>query len=396
MPCVRFLTPTAFLTRKRGIDVKRGCTQCGECLNVCPVFLQHFREEYSPKGKRILMEPVDNGTPTNLTWKDVFAFARMCAGCGRCKKACARKLSTADLLADVRSKHPHWTQHMWELWIKHMGPLWPSIGFLSTLVPNSIVPKMLESSIVTAKALVSEKNIPQWIRIRRAPAVEIDPSPVVLFAGCTANNVRPQWIKKAKGFLTAWGYPLLDASAFTCCGGTMHHAGQYKAMNAMRQKNVETWRALGKPRIAVFCASCHHSLEEYADSPLEGAEAKEWKKALTPLTSLLVGARGLGTGAKAEKYGYHQPCHWEKDKDMPFLSSVMPGLTKGTGLCCGMGGILKMTDPDLSNDMAKACLAKFPQNITEVLTGCSGCTMQLAASAPEGVSVYHWLDVVEG
>ena len=132
----------------------RGCTQCGECLNVCPVFRQHWREEFSPKGKRLLAEPVHGGEGT-FTWEEVFALARLCAGCGRCKQACARKLSTADLLADVRAAHPHWTQHLWELWIKHMGPLWPTLGFLSTLAPQALTPKMLESSLATAKALMA-------------------------------------------------------------------------------------------------------------------------------------------------------------------------------------------------------------------------------------------------
>ena len=353
------------------------------------------------------MEPVDAGQ-AELSWKDIFDLARLCAGCGRCQKACARKLSTADLLADVRAKHPHWTQHLWELWIKHMGPLWPSIGFLANMVPETLTPQMLESSIATARALTGKRNIRPWIRIRPDATVAPDPSPVVLFSGCTAKNVRPQWTRKAEQLLRSWGYTLLDASAFTCCGGTMHHAGQYKAMNEMRQKNIEAWKQMGRPRIAVFCASCCHSLEAYAEGSakgayadglpngyLDGEDAKEWKNSLVPLSVLLKDARATGTGAKPDVYGYHQPCHWDKDSDMPFLSAIMPGLKKGTGLCCGMGGILKMTDPDLSNDMAKTCLRGFPENVREILTGCSGCAMQLAGVAGPDVSVYHWLDVVE-
>ncbi len=373
----------------------RGCTQCGECLNVCPVFRQHWREEYSPKGKRLLLEPVNEGTEAaGLAWEDVFALARLCAGCGRCKQACARKLSTADLLADVRAKHPHWTQHLWELWIRRMGPLWPTVGFLATLAPHGLTPAMLESSLATARALVAGKDIRPWARLRAGEPLA-DAAPVALFSGCTARNVRPRWTGKAEALLRANGYGVLDASAFTCCGGTMHHAGQYAAMNAMRAANVEAWKALGKPRIAVFCASCFHSLAEYAEGFLEGVDAADWEKSLVPLASLIEGMRPEILDAKPALYGYHQPCHWENDRDMPFLSRVLPGLRKGAGICCGMGGILKLTDPDLSAAMAKTCLQGFPDGITRVLTGCSGCVMQLSAFAFPEMTVMHWLDAVD-
>ncbi|MDL2210430.1 (Fe-S)-binding protein [Desulfovibrio sp. OttesenSCG-928-O18] len=373
--------------------MKRGCTQCGECLNVCPVFRQHHKEEFSPKGKRMLMEPVAQGGGA-FSWQDVFELARLCAGCGRCKQACARKLSTADLLAEVRAAHPHWTQHLWELWIRRMGPLWPTVGFLATLAPHGLTPKMLESSLQTAKALVGEKHIAPWATVSPDSARAAAPEQVVLFSGCTAKNVRPQWSQKATDLLRAFGHTVCDASGFTCCGGTMHHAGQFAAMNAMREANVKAWRALGKPRVAVFCASCHHSLAAYAEGFLAGDEADEWKKSLVPLTALLGGAVAEPTGDAPQKYGYHQPCHWEKDSDMPFLASILPGLAKGTGLCCGMGGILKMTDPDLSAAMAATCLQGFPKSVDSILTGCSGCALQLAASAQGGVTVRHWLDVV--
>lgn len=372
----------------------RGCTQCGECLNVCPVFRQYFREEYSPKGKRILMEPIIDGA-SEFSWKELFSLARLCAGCGRCKQACARKLSTADLLADVRAQNPHWTQHMWELWIRHMGPFWPSVGFLSTLVPEKLTPKILESSLATAKALSRKEAAHPWVRIKPDGEASPDRSPVVLFSGCTANNVRPQWTVKAGQLLERWGYTLCDASEFTCCGGTMHHAGQYTAMNEMRRKNIAAWKNLGKPRIAVFCASCCHSLAAYTEETLAGEEAREWQKCLVPVSELLKSARVAGTGAKPARYGYHQPCHWDKDKDLPFLSTIMPGLEKGTSLCCGMGGILKMTDPDMSFAMAQTCLQGFSEALPTILTGCSGCVMQLSGAGGKDLAVYHWLDVVD-
>ncbi|NHZ48480.1 (Fe-S)-binding protein, partial [Desulfovibrio sp. XJ01] len=102
--------------------------------------------------------------------------------------------------------------------------------------------------------------------------------------------------------------------------------------------------------------------------------------------------------------------------------------------CCGMGGVLQLAAPDLSRTVADACwnallperaatftpapssscapsspdaasttsAASTPAATTNatrqpgitVLTGCSGCTLQLAATAPPDVRVLHWLDVV--
>jgi glycolate oxidase iron-sulfur subunit len=177
---------------------------------------------------------------------------------------------------------------------------------------------------------------------------------------------------------------------------TMHHAGQYKAMREMRANNVTAWRKADSPIIAVFCASCHHSLTGYGpESFADETEAEAWKKSLMPVSALLADAAAVPTGNAPGKYGYHQPCHWSADRDMPFLSKAVPGLGKGKGLCCGMGGILKMTDPDLSASMAKTCLSHFSGDITTILTGCSGCAMQLSAFSSPDVRVRHWLDVVE-
>ncbi len=340
------------------------------------------------------MEPIITGAE-QLNWQQTKNLARLCAGCGKCKQACARKLSTADLLADVRAKHPHWSQHLWQLWIRKMGFMWPTLGRVASTIPCGITPAAFAASLATAKAMVDNTPSVTWATIAKSNGVSINTSPVAVFAGCTANNIRPHWGKKAEQLLAAWGYPIASAAGFTCCGGTLHHAGQYGAMDDVRKQNVAYWIHLNKPRIAAFCASCFHGLQEYPESLFTHDDAALWKSSVMPLTALLTGAIVNRTTHAPATYGYHQPCHWGiADTDMPFLRSIVPGLTKGTGLCCGMGGILKMTNPTLSANMAETCLTGFAQNITEIITGCSGCTMQLTASAPHNVHVRHWLDVI--
>ena len=225
--------------------MKRGCTQCGECLDVCPVYALYTREEYSPKGKRLLMEPLDGwgAGETPLSWEKIRRLSRLCAGCGRCRRRCARKLSTSDLLAEVRARNPHWTQYMWDVWIRRAGPLWPTAGRIAALVPPALTPGGLRSSLETARSLVDKGGGPAWLRLGPRPGVPVPETPATVFAGCTANNVRPQWTDKALALLRAWGYRIVDGNGFTCCGGTLHHAGMFKAQEEVRRKNVEHWRA---------------------------------------------------------------------------------------------------------------------------------------------------------
>ena len=220
-------------------------------------------------------------------------------------------------------------------------------------------------------------------------------TPVVLFSGCTAVNARPRWIAKARELLATWGYQVLDSSGFTCCGGTLHHAGRYKAQDEVRQKNIQVWRDLGRPLVASFCASCKHSLDEYA-AVLPEDEAAQWKEKCRGLSALLEQPRLHATADAPTAVAYHQPCHWgTADPDLPLLQQGLPELKKGAGLCCGMGGILKMSNPDLSMDMARKCLEGFAPEARHVITGCSGCVMQLSSVATaKNKEVRHWLDIV--
>jgi glycolate oxidase iron-sulfur subunit len=347
------------------------------------------------------MEPLDGdfsapGAGAELAWEQVRELARLCAGCGRCRKVCARKLSTADLLANVRAAHPHWTQQLWDIWIRRMGPAWLSLGYLAAAVPDWCAPAPLRPMLAVARGLVDKGGASAWAKLAKDPAAHVDAArPVTLFSGCTAGNARGAWTEKAGALLRAWGYTLRDASGFACCGGTMHHAGRQAAQKRMEEHNVAVWRALGRPRVAVLCASCCHALAGYGDTALQGAEAESWTQGLAPLSALLEGAVAAPQAGKPAEYGYHQPCHWDADDtDAAWLKKLFPGQVQGLEPCCGMGGILQMSDAALSRAMANACLGGFPPRVGHILTGCGGCVMQLNAAAPEGVKVGHWLDVV--
>ena len=379
--------------------MKRGCTQCGECLRVCPVYALMKREEYSPKGKRILMEPLDpefgNGLPVpgELLWERVRRLSRLCAGCGRCARVCARKLSTAELLADARSRNPHWTQFVWQMWIRHLGKLWPMAGRMAMLIPRGIGSADLAGIVSMAQALVARPAPAPWFTL--APMHKVASQRVMVFPGCTARYARPAWTNKATKLLAAWGYVVMDGSDFVCCGGTLHHAGAYESEARVRERNLQVWKSMGKAYVVTFCASCLHSLRSYAKHMRSEDEAFLWQERVLPLSRLLTDPVVTKTADVPLSVGYHEPCHWDgKDEDMSLLAKALQ-VQKGAGACCGMGGILKMSDAGLSAAMAGSCLARMPEDIREILTGCSGCVLQLSGEAGSKRTVRHWLDVCD-
>ena len=134
---------------------------------------------------------------------------------------------------------------------------------------------------------------------------------MAVFAGCTARNARPGWIARAETLLRRWGYVVLDGGGFTCCGGTLHHAGLFAAQAEVRRRNIERWRDMGRPVIAAFCASCKHGLDAYAEEGgMEPEEAALWKRQVRGLSALLAAPVCETVPDAPARIGYHQPCHW--------------------------------------------------------------------------------------
>ena len=64
--------------------------------------------------------------------------------------------------------------------------------------------------------------------------------------------------------------------------------------------------------------------------------------------------------------------------------------------CCGLGGVVQLTNRQLSMKISNACWSALaPAPGTQVITGCSGCAIQLTTTRPPDVEVAHWLDIVQ-
>jgi glycolate oxidase iron-sulfur subunit len=395
------------------------CVLCGCCLEGCPLLAATGREELSPRAKALLAGP-SKWDAGELPEADVAALTGLCLACGRCEKLCPQGVKVPALMAAMRARHPEFRQWLWKQWITKLGPFWSLAAHGAALTPEAFVPGSLGLALKGLRGLRPGKGLAPWLTITKFPAQAFAAKhggrPAAVFDGCVGRGPRAPWAQTARFALRGLGAALVEVR-FACCGSTLGVAGLPEAQTDARRANIQAWRDAGRPLLVTYCATCRKGLTEYAvggpESGLfvDGAEAALWKEAVTPLAALLAGAEAKVLRGAPTIVGYHRPCHADlgdgaKDADFVLLSGLL-GVrlrTPDKGGCCGFGGILQLGAPELSALVGQGCWTNLDGALgflsapevtpAYVLTGCSGCVMQLSATAPHGAKVGHWLEIV--
>ncbi len=398
-----------------GAKPERDCVLCGCCLELCPLFLATNREELSPRAKALLAGPSKFSAAT-LDEAAVAELAGLCLACGKCEKLCPQGVNIPRLIARLRAEHPDFRQWLWKQWITKLAPYWSLAAQGAAFVPQPLVPAAFGLALKGLRGLRPGKGLRAWLTITKFPAEAFRQKyadrPVAVFDGCVGSGPRKAWASAARYLLRSLSANLVAAD-FSCCGSTLGVAGLPEDQDAAQRANVTAWRGAGRPLVVTYCATCQKGLAEYATEGLDAglfANAEEmalWAGSVTPLSPLMLGATAkAGRGAPAI-IGWHRPCHTDPaDADYKLLSGLLGTRLRSPakGNCCGFGGIMQLAAPQLSAQVGAGCWAGLDTvlgftkagEVTPgyVLTGCSGCVMQLAATAPAGASVGHWLEII--
>ena len=376
-----------------GEGQERECILCGRCLEVCPLFAATCQEELSPRGKAFVLakalEQGELGTPEAAR-----KLLGLCLGCGRCAQVCPQGRDFPRTLRRLKAEHPGWQSWVWRTWITQAPRLWPHLGLGARLLPHRPTPGTITAGL---KSLADRPRIPAMIRA--VPDTRRLGSPTMLFPGCVARWAKPWWRQTAQALLGA--LPEADPG-WSCCGFTLGQAGLSSQRLAAEKANIALWRTQGRPNVATICATCQLALRGYADQSGLFADEQEsllWRQAVRPLSALL--DPGDFQCIKKARVLYHRPCHapcggTALDPDETLLLGILGPEVRVTmpGACCGLGGVMRLAAPELSARVGQWYWDNMPDpEISQVVTGCSGCVLQLAASAPVGVVATHWLDL---
>jgi len=405
----RDTTPANTLDAARAKEKTARCVLCGVCLEVCPLLKATGKEELSPRAKLFLLERLAKN-PENLSDRAASKLASLCLCCGRCEEACPHGLSVTQAVSRVRAEHPDFSRWLWKTLMQKANVLWPVAAFAGTVLPGPgpISPSGKGQGVFLDKLkALGKKELRPWLA-----ATDFDVcgagERAVVFPGCVASYAKTGWTPKANALLTGLGFEVCEAPDFACCGLTLDHAGLGKQALALQKQNLEAWRRAGRPLMVTFCASCQKGLLAFAGKPeleFEHAERKAWTDAIRPLSGLFGKTRFEVQEHAPKGLYYHRPCHVPGPSHASSLDPDGDWLEKSVGEkflkrsekeCCGMGGVLQLSAPGLSKTVANACWDFFSaQKETQLVTGCGGCVLQLAATSPKGVQVGHWLEIVD-
>ncbi|WP_419786794.1 (Fe-S)-binding protein [Pseudodesulfovibrio sp.] len=371
---------------------EKQCILCGTCMAVCPLLRATGREEFSPRAKSDLNRLLDEGG-ADLSGESVAKLAGFCLGCHRCKDVCPQGVDVPEIVARLRAAHPDFRRWLWKTWLTHAKSLWPAGSAAAKAVPEALVPEKFGTSLKMLAGMSGGPGLTPFVQADKFPDTYRGER-VLLFAGCTATYVRKRWQATARRMLDGLGVEILH-SDFSCCGSGLSAVGLSGEAGELAERNLAIWRAAGKPKVVVFCASCLEGLRDYACADLE--EGAEWRNSLTPLSIVLHDIGFVLSPNATFDVGYHHPCHaQEPDPDLSLLRRMLGdhiGAVTGRQ-CCGFGGVMRLAAPELSALVNAECWQTLA-GAGLVLTGCSACVNQLASTAPEGVAVRHWLEIIK-
>ncbi len=343
----------------RGRRFAERCTNCGACLEVCPVYPLTGLAGKDPKAViEKITDLLKGGSVSDEAYEMVFACN---GGCDICSKACPEKLNPYSAFTSAIAR------------IAKSGKQPPPQVY-------QVIPKHRHSFTRVFSAIQSKPAERRWLS--RAPA-NPRPAEIVLFAGCSATGMMHTFLE-TMAILDKMGidYVALGGDEL-CCGTAAMLWGDLNAAQAMGEELVSNISAFSPKKAVHFCTGCHvmcwAMLPRFIPVPFESSELAQF---------LVENVDRIPFQQRIDKVvAVHDACSlarlgsYENPRQ---LLQAIPGITlvemkhnRADSLCCG--GATNTWRPDISEPLRRAPLREAEATGAQILaTTCTGCQKSFA------------------
>jgi len=354
--------------KKLSYDEVAKCNKCGFCLPSCPTYIVEKKESSSPRGRNAITRfAIENRLDLNEdTERSIFT----CLGCGACTVVCLSSVQTKDLIFQNRECQV-------------------DVGFYPKIA-DRLVKTLKKSRNISDDDQEDRAEWQELIKDLPEDAFEKERADFVFFVGCVASFF--PLVQKIPANMSkimqkaGLDFTILGGEEW-CCGFPLIGAGMPELLEEMKTHNLQKIANVGAKTVVFTCPSCYHTWKHFYNTDVRLMHASQ-------LIAELIKEKKINFGKHTNITAtYHDPCDlgrntgvYEEPRDViraiPGLKFVELPMNRQFSVCCGGGGNVEMTDPNLSAQVAQMKLDAIKGvGADMVVTGCQQCVRTMATRA---------------
>ncbi len=373
------------------------CTQCGECLDCCPVQQVTRNPDISPPAKIRMFREFIKATdglkakvlgPGSIDRKLLEDFARAvfeCTTCGACGQSCAVGIHTQRLWPMLRK----------EMVRRGLGP----IG------PQKELPEAVRLTGNPYNKPAQERYSP-WMP---AEVKVVEEAPLAYYAGCTGAYEAQPMVKGDVLVLDAIGDPftMLPPEEEVCCGFPLFITGQHDMLEGLVKRLVAAYQARGVQTLICSCPCCVNIMSR--DWPVY--YGKELPFRIRHMTQIVAGALASGKlkieRELKERLIYHDPCYLSRGvgiveeprevlKNIPGAELLEFDYNRQNSRCCGAGGAARKVFHENATAMGRLTIDEAVRKKADRLVlSCPACYAKVNEAMEEHDKKIPIVDIME-
>ncbi len=346
------------------------CIHCGFCRLGCPTFSVTHRESRDARGRNVLAFHLMNGTIEPS--KELAEVFYSCTVCQACTYFCPAQIKVDEVVVGTREKLS-------------------KAGF----VPQPA--KVLSENILKTGNVYGspeERRVdvyPAPLRRRARSGIVGAPARTLIYMGCVPSYLDVRIVPSLLETLdrAAVDYAVLGTHE-SCCGFPLHLLGSGD-FRPHAEKLAAEIRATGARELVTPCAGCYKAFKkiypEIVDLGLEVYHSIHY------LARLIDQGRVRFDGGFNKTVTYHDPCDLGRGfrifEEPRHVLTAIPGLeyvemtrNRLHARCCGGGGAIQASHPELAVDMAQERVRDALAVGAEIIvSGCAACKNNLRKGA---------------
>ncbi|MFX0136843.1 MAG: (Fe-S)-binding protein [Candidatus Hodarchaeota archaeon] len=339
-----------FSELKKHQDMMDYCGKCGDCSSSgtqittakrhvtkpCPVKNVLGFEAYDARGRILILKKLmDEKLETD---DSILKWAYTCTGCGSCKETC--------LAIEGGINTPLLMEALRQDFVNQKLKIEKHQEVLNSILQNN-----------------NPYNEPKETRSKILSGRKFNPnSEYLLFLGCTSSYRQQNIALSTIELLDNLGieYSILDQSE-PCCGSILKRYGYKNEFETIARKNLELFKKNEIKKVIFPCAGCYRTFKiDYAE--LDNNSIQFYH--LTEFLDQYLNEKSYKFKMKHhKKISYHDPCHLGRHagvyeaprsllKRIGNSNFIELDALRNYSHCCGAGGGVKSSDPDLAQKIA--------------------------------------------